>query len=272
MRRSPSGGKGQECVLEAWLDDGEVGDGRVARHELAERGLGARGEQLEPGAVARRSLHAGEGLRLRRGHRGLGSDATAGNQRLDRRRRALGDDAATVEHDDSIGQCIGLFEVVGREDDPGPGGRQLAERRPQASPHLDIEPGRGLVEEEKLGIATDRDREQDSPLLSAGQFAVEPALQPVEAGGGDDGGQRQRIAVVATELIEQLADAERLGHAGGLEHDPHPLSGRDVARIATEEPRCSARRTPQAGEHADRRRLSGAVRTEHGEQLARADG
>ena len=202
----------------------------------------------------------------------LGPDPTARNQRLDLGRRSLGDDASAVEDDDPIGQSIGFFEVVGREDDPGPGGRQVAERRPQTTPHLDVQAGRWLVEEEKLGVATHGDGEQDASLLAARQFAVQASLEPVQARGGDNGGQRQGIGVVAAELVEQLADAERLGHTRRLEHDPDPLPCREVTRIATEESRRAACRAPQPGEHADRSRLAGAVGAEHGEQLAGADG
>ena len=53
---------------------------------------------------------------------------------------------------------------------------------------------------------------------------------------------------------------------------PDPLSGREVARIATEESRRAACGAPQPGEHADRSRLAGAVGAEHSEQFAGADG
>ncbi|WP_413092561.1 hypothetical protein [Streptomyces phaeochromogenes] len=53
---------------------------------------------------------------------GLKFDMTAGDQPLQLGRGALGDQSASVEHTDPVGELIGLLQVLGGEKDGDPVG------------------------------------------------------------------------------------------------------------------------------------------------------
>ena len=62
--------------------------------------------------------------------------------------RALGDDLPVVEHDQGVGQAVGLLEVLGGEQHGGPAADQLLDDLPQVVAALRVETGGRLVEEE----------------------------------------------------------------------------------------------------------------------------
>ena len=62
--------------------------------------------------------------------------------------RAGGDGSAVVEHDDVVGEAVGLFEVLRGEDDRGPVAHELAQHVPQVVAAARVEPGGRLVEEQ----------------------------------------------------------------------------------------------------------------------------
>jgi hypothetical protein len=66
-------------------------------------------------------------------------------------RGVVGDDPAVVDHDHALGHCVGLVEVVRRQDDRRAGVVQPDDLLLQVRPVLGVQPGRRLVEEQQLG-------------------------------------------------------------------------------------------------------------------------
>ena len=84
-----------------------------------------------------------------------------------RRGGAVGDDAPAGEHDDAVGQALGLAHVVrGEEDRPAPGA-QAGDELPRRAAGGGVEPGRRLVEEQQLGIADQGEREVEAAPLAS---------------------------------------------------------------------------------------------------------
>jgi hypothetical protein len=65
---------------------------------------------------------------------------------LDLRRWTVGHNAASRHQDDAVGVGVGLFEVVGGEDNRLAPSRHGAHRLPKVAAALDVERRRGLVE------------------------------------------------------------------------------------------------------------------------------
>ena len=63
---------------------------------------------------------------------------------------ALRDHVAVVDHDDVVGEAVGLFEVLRGEQQRGAVGNELLDHAPQARAPLRVETGGGLVEEQDL--------------------------------------------------------------------------------------------------------------------------
>src|SRR5206468_10900208 len=75
-------------------------------------------------------------------------------------RRALGDDVAVVDDPDTVGEDVGLFEVLrGQENSDTVVARQPADLVPERGPALDVEPGRRLVEEQDPRRVDERERQ-----------------------------------------------------------------------------------------------------------------
>ena len=64
--------------------------------------------------------------------------------------RAVRDGAPVVEHDDVVGEPVGLFEVLRREDDRGAVADEVAQHVPQLVAAARVETGGRLVEEQHL--------------------------------------------------------------------------------------------------------------------------
>ena len=103
-------------------------------------------------------------VRLLAGDRFDGRSADLG---LQLGRRPLGDEMAVVDDPDPVGEGVGLLQVLGGEEDGDPVlGGQSRDLLPEGGAALDVEAGRGLVEEEDAGPVGERERE------------VEPAFHP----------------------------------------------------------------------------------------------
>src|SRR5215208_3032689 len=85
----------------------------------------------------------------------------------ERVRRALADDLAGDDHRDPVGQPLGLFHVVGGEEDRLAEIAQTRDDVPRGAPCRRVKAGGGLVEEDKLGVADQRERDVDATLLTA---------------------------------------------------------------------------------------------------------
>ena len=84
-------------------------------------------------------------------------------------RRAKRDNVAVIDDCNAIAEAFRFFHVVGREDDRPSFRLELGDQIPLLPPGLWIQPGRGLVEKEKLRIANERTGHSESLLLPAGQ-------------------------------------------------------------------------------------------------------
>ena len=98
--------------------------------------------------------------------------------------RALGDDDAAVDHGDPVGQAIRLVQVLGREEHGRPSGDELLDRVPEADPAADVEPRRGLVEEEHRRPRDERGGEVEAAAHASGVRPGEPpaGIDEVERG------------------------------------------------------------------------------------------
>ena len=129
-----------------------------------------------------------------------------------------GADAALAQDGDTIGQTLGLVEVVGGEHDRLAQGTEVLDRGPAPPPRLGVEAGRGLVEEDQLGVPGQRQREVEAAALPA----REPPDDGVALGGQLDDFQelveRARRPVEGPPRVDQLAAP--VGAAG----KPHSCS------------------------------------------------
>ena len=82
--------------------------------------------------------------------------------------RALGDDLAVVHDRDPVAERVGLFEVVGGDEDGHALGAQPADLVPHVGPALRVEAGGRLVEEDDARLVDDAERDVDPPALAAG--------------------------------------------------------------------------------------------------------
>ena len=184
--------------------------------------------------------------------------------------RAFGDHLAVVDHCDALGELVGLLQVLGAEQDR----RALTDHRADDVPHLvaraRVEPGGGLVEEHQLRRDDDAGRDVEPAAHPAGVVLDQLARRLGEAerleqlgcaclGGG---------AVQAQQTAEQdqvLAPGEVLVDRGQLSGEAHQAAHRIglFDDVVAEHPRAARVGPEQGGEHPDRRRLAGAVGTEH---------
>jgi hypothetical protein len=81
------------------------------------------------------------------------------DQGLDRRRWAVAEHPALVDHDHPAGEGVSLGQVVGGEQDRLAECCEAADLLPERPPGLDVKRHRWLVQEEKIGVADDRECE-----------------------------------------------------------------------------------------------------------------
>src|SRR3712207_5022477 len=84
-------------------------------------------------------------------------------------RSALGEDAPVLDDRDAVGERLRLVEVVRGEEDGLAQPRQRAHGVPRGAARRRVEPGRGLVEEDQLGVSDERQREVQPPQLATRQ-------------------------------------------------------------------------------------------------------
>ena len=88
--------------------------------------------------------------------------------------RAGGDGAAVVEHDDVVGQAVGLLEVLRREDQRGALADELAQHLPEVLAAARVEARRRLVEEQHAGRGHQAGGEVEPPAHAAGERLDQP--------------------------------------------------------------------------------------------------
>ena len=104
-------------------------------------------------------------------------DALLPDLRLQLRGRAGGDLAAVVDQHDVVGQRVGLFEVLRRQQQRHAFGDELADRRPHDLAAAWVEAGRRLVEHEQLRLVDQARGEIDAAALAAGEVLHEPVAE-----------------------------------------------------------------------------------------------
>ena len=198
---------------------------------------------------------------------------------LEGARGALGDDVATVDDPDAIGERIGLLEVLrGQEDGHTFAPRQPLDLLPEGRPALHVETGRRLVEEEDTRAVDERHREVESPLHPARVAADAPVgglgqPDPSEklVGAGPPLGARESLErrLEPKVLATGQERVERGLLEGGADDRAHlrPLLGDVVPGHA----RGSLGRREERRQHVHRGRLPRAVGPEEAVDLTGLD-
>jgi len=183
--------------------------------------------------------------------------------------------SATISPLSMIARLVGLLEVLGGEEDRGAGCVDAADLVPDGEPGSRVQSGRGLVEEQDLGLVDERARQ------------IEAALHPSGIGLGPPfGGVRQTdqleqlIGAVAPggacDPIEPALELEQL--AAGLHRIEPDLLQRDADisphlvviahHVVARHQGAATGRRQQGAQHPDRGGLAGPVRPEEAEDLA----
>ncbi len=222
--------------------------------------------------------------RLGRGRLGIvGGDHLDGRQcdlGLQLAWRALGDDPATVDDADAVGQRVGLLEVLrGQEDGHALVAGEPCDLLPERRARLRVEARRRLVEKQDPRPVQQRERQVEAPLHAArvaghapvGGLGETDALEQLVAPPRGarafgmpcrPGLQPQVLAPgqhrVERDLLERRAD--RRAHGRALAQD-----------VVAGDAGAAGGRRQQRREHLDRRRLAGAVRPEEPVDLAGLD-
>ena len=283
-------GQGEEHLVEAGLAEGELGDRGSARSARAASAAAARSASTSAAVRAAGSDSSGDVAAERRGEHTPGFVALAdvahphvqgagADRRLEVAARALGDDAAVVDDGEALGELVGLVEVLRRQQHGGALADEHAHDVPDLVAAAWVESGRRLVEEQQVGGHDDAGRDVEAPAHAAGVVAHELVGGVGEAERGEQlVGARRRAtraeAEQAPEQLQVLAAVELLVDRGELAGEAHPPAHRGgfAHDVVAEHPGGSAVGVQQRGEHADRRRLAGAVRAEHAVDGAPPDG
>ena len=197
---------------------------------------------------------------------------------VDLERRAGLHDPPLVHHDDAIGHAHGLLLVVGHVDErDAERAVDLLQLDLDLAPHLEVERGQRLVEQEHLRTVDERARQGDPLRLAAGQRrdvalgelrqAHELEVARHELGdlrlGHPAQAQPERHVVEHVEMREQR-------HA--LEHEVHgALVGRQPRDVPAVDEDAAVVREVEAGDHAQERRLAAPARSEQAHELALGD-
>src|SRR5882762_10385189 len=216
-------------------------------------------EILRDAAFRRREVH--HVVRAQRRNQLLGS--------------SLGDDLPVIHDRDAIAEALGFLHVMRREQDRAARGAKAADDLPQLPARLRVEPRRGLVEKEQLGLADERTGDREPLLLPAGQRDHAGAAFLFELDEREHFVDGVRLAVERSKQREDFADGELVGELCFLQLNAEPFAQGasrrsvlpphaedfDVARVGRRQP----------FEDLDRRRLAGAVRAEQPKTFAGAD-
>ena len=198
---------------------------------------------------------------------------------LDQRaRRALGDDVAAVHDHEPIAELLGFVHVVRGEHERDALALQAGTAGPKQVARLRVEAGRRLVEQEHVG-RVDQPASDREPSLHAARERVDLGVAPVaqlhevEQLGGPLADERSRQVEVAA-VDHHVVPHRQLGvEVVLLRHDAEARADlRAVGRgVHAEHAEFAARPRRHAADHAHRRRLARAVRSEEAERLAGFD-
>src|SRR6185312_3234574 len=141
---------------------------------------------------------------------------------------------------------------------------------PGGPPGGRIEAGRGLVEEDQLRVADQREGDVEPPPLAARERLAGPVRLAAQADERDRVVDRPRRAVVAGVELEALAHRQAGLGARLLEDDADAVApgAAGAGRVGAEDGHVPLGALPEALEDLDDRGLAGAVGTEEREDLA----
>ena len=193
-------------------------------------------------------------------------------------RRPPGDDPAAVEQRDPVGQPVGLFEVLRRQEDRHTVGDQPSDHVPHHPAAPGIESGRRLVQEDDPRVAHEGHREVEPPAHPArvghrGPACVGHEVEPLEQL------RDSTLARLAPE-VEEIRHQPQVLLAGELAVDRGDLARQGdrvphlvalASDVETGHPRLACVGRDQRGEDVDRRRLAGTVGPEQGEHRSGGD-
>ncbi len=180
--------------------------------------------------------------------------------------RPLGDDAAVVDHGDAVGELVGLFEVLRRQQHGRAAGHEEADDLPDLAPAAGVEAGRRLVEEEEVRRAEEARGDVEPPPHAAGE-----RLDLAPGGLGEVEGDEQvgspplrvrpREAEQAGQQHEVLHPRQVLVHGGKLpgQADPAAHGVRLAGEVVAEDDGAPGVGPEEGGKQANGRGLAGAV-------------
>ena len=197
---------------------------------------------------------------------------------LERGRGAGRDDAAVVEHDEVVGELLGLLQVLRGQQHGGAVDGQRADLVPDLVAVAGVQPGGRLVEEQHVRAADEAHGEVE-PAAHAPGVGAHPAArgvgeaEPRDQFGGAVPGLAAGQAEQPGDQHEVVRAGQRLVDGGVLPGQPDPGAhrrgfGDDVVAQHAGTPGVRAQ---QRGEHAHGGGLARAVRPEQAEHGAAAD-
>src|SRR5688572_20685063 len=172
--------------------------------------------------------------------------------------RAVRDDAAVVDDRHAVAEELRLLHVVRRQQNRSAARPELIEQRPQLTSRLRVEAGGRLVQEQQIRFAGERARKRETLLLAARELADTARSLASELDDSQQLLDRPPTRVERTKQTERLLHGQLVRELRFLKLDAEPLPQFAVAGV----------RRDQSLENLDRRRLSGAVRTEQSKAFA----
>ena len=182
-------------------------------------------------------------------------------------------DGSPAGHDHHlVGQVLGLGELVGGEHDARAAGPLIGHHLPDDQPPFGVHAGGGLVQEQDLGSADQRERQAEPLLLPAGEPAPRGPGHRAECHEVEQGIGVVGIVVVASEQVQCLTGAHGRVDPAALEHHPDPADQLPVVgdRIEPEDPHGPGIWSPVALQGLHRRGLARTVGPQDGQDLAMA--
>ena len=189
-----------------------------------------------------------------------------------------GDHGADVDHGDPVRELIGLFEVLGGEQQGGAFVLQLTDEVPHVDPAPRVEARRRLVEEQDLRTPHQARGQVQPPAHAAGVRLRRTSrgirqLEPRQDLLGTTPRLRLREVVQPSDELEVLEAGQVLVDRRALsrEADPEPQLLGVAHGVQPVDLRSAAGGREQGGQDPDRGRLAGPVRPEQPEHRAGLD-
>ena len=193
--------------------------------------------------------------------------------------RPLGDEVTEVHDTDPIAQPLDHFHHVAREHDRVAGVGEALEHGAQRARRDRIDRLERLVEEEHRGAVQQRGRERDL-LAHAGAVVDDEGVGGVASRSSTAsnssaalGDERRRHAAQQTAVLEELGAGQTVEQPElvGQHSDARLRGDRVEPHVVALDPHLTAVGSQQRGQHADHRRLAGAVRPDEPEEARAGD-